>query len=105
MPSGGWRSAAFCPAFFSSGRYRSGRKRVGVSAIPLSLLAAVIVLSFATLGYFGREIYQKAPPIPQSVVTTDGRTVEVSIGLNPGERVDRPTRAGVKWYREQADAV
>ena len=33
---------------------------------------AVIVLSFAVLGYYGREIYRQAPPIPERVVTDEG---------------------------------
>ena len=34
---------------------------------------AVVVLSFAVLGWIGVRIYQEAPPIPTRVVTTDGR--------------------------------
>jgi len=33
------------------------------------VLALVLLLSFAALLYFGREIYQQAPPIPKQVVT------------------------------------
>ena len=36
-------------------------------------LFAVIVLSFLVLGYYGTEIYRKAPPIPKRVMTADGR--------------------------------
>ena len=32
-------------------------------------LGGVLVASFAVLGYFGREIYRQAPPIPERVVT------------------------------------
>ena len=35
-------------------------------------LAVICVLSFATLGWVGREIYLEAPPIPLQVRTTDG---------------------------------
>jgi nitric oxide reductase subunit B len=34
-------------------------------------LGVVFVLSFAALGFLGREIYLAAPPIP-NVVTSDG---------------------------------
>jgi len=37
--------------------------------------AAVIVLSFAVLGWTGVRIYQEAPPVPARVLTTDGREV------------------------------
>ncbi|TCS34054.1 nitric oxide reductase NorZ apoprotein [Paucimonas lemoignei] len=35
-------------------------------------LAIICVLSFSVLGWMGTEIYLKAPPIPQQVVSTDG---------------------------------
>lgn len=38
-------------------------------------LGVVFVLSFAALGYLGREIYLAAPPIPSAVATTDGTTL------------------------------
>src|SRR5688572_30063137 len=48
--------------------------------------AAVIVLSFAVLGWTGVRIYQEAPPVPARVITTDGRLVigpdEVYAGQN-----------------------
>jgi nitric oxide reductase subunit B len=41
---------------------------------------AVIILSFAVLGWIGVRIYQEAPPIPAQVVTTAGVTL-----ISPGE--------------------
>ena len=38
-------------------------------------LAVVPGLSFLTLGYFGSEIYRKAPPIPKRVVTDTGHVL------------------------------
>ena len=40
----------------------------------------VVVLSFAVLGWTGFRIYQEAPPVPDRVVTTDGREL-----IRPGE--------------------
>jgi nitric oxide reductase large subunit len=37
--------------------------------------ALVVSFSFAILGWIGTRIYQKMPPIPASVVSTDGTTV------------------------------
>jgi nitric oxide reductase subunit B len=37
--------------------------------------ASVLVVSFAVLLWVGSRIYQQAPPIPDRVVSTDGRTV------------------------------
>jgi len=46
----------------------------------------VIVISFGVLGWAGFRIYQEKPPIPESVVATDGRTIistgEVTVGQN-----------------------
>lgn len=35
----------------------------------------ITTVSLAVLGYFGHEIYQKAPPLPTKVVTTEGDVV------------------------------
>ena len=40
--------------------------------------AAVIVGSFAVLGYYGSEIYRLAPPIPGEIVTPEGVVVAMS---------------------------
>ncbi len=46
----------------------------------------VMVLSFLVLGWIGTRIYQEMPPIPDKVVTTDGRTLigtgEITAGQN-----------------------
>lgn len=43
-------------------------------------LIVVVVGSFAVLGWVGVGIYQQAPPVPERVVTTDGKEL-----LGPGE--------------------
>ncbi len=47
---------------------------------------AVVVLSFAVLGWTGVRIYQEMPPIPARVVTTGGEVIiadeEISLGQN-----------------------
>lgn len=50
-------------------------------------LAAVLVFSFAVLGFFGREIYMKAPPIPSKVVTTDGNVLFTGDDIRDGQNV------------------
>ena len=51
---------------------------------------AVVVLSFAVLGWTGVRIYQEAPPIPERVVTTDGQVIigagEISPARTSGSR-------------------
>lgn len=49
--------------------------------------AAVIILSFAVLGYYGRELYRMAPPIPQRVVTTDGAVLFMGQDIKDGQNV------------------
>jgi nitric oxide reductase subunit B len=50
------------------------------------IFGAVFVFSFSILGWIGTEIFRQAPPVPRSVVTTDGKTLvgdnEVSDGQN-----------------------
>lgn len=54
-------------------------------------LTVVIVLSFAVLGYYGFEIYRKAPPVPARIVTTDGQVVYSESDINRGRAVWQTT--------------
>jgi nitric oxide reductase subunit B len=49
--------------------------------------ALVVGLSFATLGYFGIEIYRQAPPIPARVVTPDGTVLYTADDIRSGQNV------------------
>ena len=37
------------------------------------VLGTVVAAAFLVLGFFGREVYRQAPPIPDRVVTASGR--------------------------------
>ena len=39
------------------------------------LFGLAVSAAFFILGFFGREVYRQAPPIPAEVRTTDGRVV------------------------------
>ncbi len=47
----------------------------------------VIIGSFAVLGYFGHQIYQKAPPIPSRVITADGAVLWTADEIREGQNV------------------
>jgi nitric oxide reductase subunit B len=47
----------------------------------------VVVASFVVLGFTGVRIYQAAPPIPDRVVTSDGREVIASGDISSGQNV------------------
>ena len=47
----------------------------------------VVGLSFAVLGWTGVRIYQSAPPIPDRVITTDGREVIGPEDIHSGQNV------------------
>lgn len=49
--------------------------------------AAVIVVSFAVLGYYGSEIYRQAPPLPERVVQPDGAIVFGGQEIKDGQNV------------------
>jgi len=51
------------------------------------VLSVVVVGSFAILGYWGGELYRKAPPRPQRVVTTDGRVLFAGSDILDGQNV------------------
>ncbi len=50
-------------------------------------LAIVIFGSFAVLGYYGVQIYRAAPPIPDRVVTTEGRVLFTGQDIRDGQNV------------------
>src|SRR4051794_8706984 len=50
-------------------------------------LTFVIAGSLAVLGYYGFDLYQKAPPIPARVVSTDGTTVYTREQIQNGQNV------------------
>lgn len=47
----------------------------------------VVWISFSILGYFGYEIYQQAPPIPEKVVTRDGELLFTRQDIKDGQNV------------------
>ena len=52
-----------------------------------TVLAVVIIGSFIVLGYYGRQIYHEAPPIPQRVVTDGGEVLFTDQDINDGLNV------------------
>ncbi|QDU33414.1 Nitric oxide reductase subunit B [Poriferisphaera corsica] len=47
----------------------------------------VIVLSFMVLGYYGLEIYRKAPPVPRAFVTANNEVVATEQDIKNGQNV------------------
>ena len=48
---------------------------------------AVMVISFSVLGYYGAEIYHKAPPIPEKIITENGTLVFTDQDIKDGQNV------------------
>ncbi|MFO0688652.1 MAG: nitric-oxide reductase large subunit [Myxococcota bacterium] len=63
-----------------------GARRIRRLAIAL---AVVMIASFSTLLYFGRGIYQAAPPIPEAVVAEDGSVLFTRADIETGQDVWR----------------
>lgn len=49
------------------------------------LLIAILILTFGILGYFGREVYRQAPPIPNQVVTETGQLLMTRDSILDGQ--------------------
>ena len=47
----------------------------------------VVTISFSVLLYYGHEIYQQAPPIPEQVVLPDGQVVFTKEEIKDGQNV------------------
>jgi nitric oxide reductase subunit B len=63
-------------------------------------LAVVFFLSFAALGWIGREIYLAAPPIPAAVQDQNGRTIYTGEQIRDGQRAWRAAggqQLGTVW--------
>ncbi len=52
-----------------------------------TLLGILLVLSFSVLLWSGSQIYIKAPPMPERVVATDGRTIYTRSEIETGRQV------------------
>src|SRR5262245_9099744 len=55
------------------------------------VLGTSLFAAFFILGFFGREVYRQAPPIPERVVTTDGSTVFTRDDILTGQQVWQST--------------
>jgi nitric oxide reductase subunit B len=62
-------------------------------------LGLIFVLSFGALGYLGWQIYLAAPPIPQTVVSSDGNV------LFTGEQIQRGQQAWLSAGGQQLGTV
>jgi nitric oxide reductase subunit B len=49
--------------------------------------SAVIIISFIVLSWVGVRIYQQAPPIPDKVITTEGKIVYTKDDIQTGQNV------------------
>lgn len=54
-------------------------------------LTLVMIASFSVLLYYGRDIYQTAPPVPETVATAAGVTVFTRADIETGQDVWRST--------------
>jgi len=55
------------------------------------IFGGAMVLAFTLLGVFGVQVYREKPPIPTSVVTTDGRELMTGDGILTGQQVWQST--------------
>jgi len=51
------------------------------------IFGLIFFASFAVLGWVGTEIFRQAPPIPASVVTTDGQVLLAGSDIENGQNV------------------
>ncbi len=50
-------------------------------------LITVMTVAFAVLGYYGRDIYRMAPPVPKRVVTSEGKVLFTGQDIKDGQNV------------------
>ena len=63
-------------------------------------LTLVVLISFSVLAYYGKEIYNQAPPIPDRVVTPTGQVLFTGSQISDGQNVWQSTggqECGTVW--------
>ena len=50
-------------------------------------MISVMTFSFLILGYYGKEIYRLAPPLPKRIVTSDGAVLFTGQDIKDGQNV------------------
>ncbi|KAA3606334.1 MAG: nitric-oxide reductase large subunit [Calditrichaeota bacterium] len=50
-------------------------------------LVGVLVVTFTIFGFFGREVYRQAPPIPEKIVSENGETIFTKSDIETGQMV------------------
>jgi nitric oxide reductase subunit B len=55
------------------------------------ILTATVIVAFIILGFFGREVYRQAPPIPDRVVAADGTVIATRATILDGQQVWQST--------------
>ena len=55
------------------------------------IFGSSVAVAFLILGFFGREVYRQAPPIPERVVGLDGRTLMTRAEILDGQQVWQST--------------
>ena len=64
------------------------------------ILAGTVTIAFLILGFFGNEVYRKAPPIPERVAVSDGTLVFTKDDILTGQQVWQSTggqQLGTIW--------
>ncbi|MDP1567971.1 MAG: nitric-oxide reductase large subunit, partial [Polaromonas sp.] len=49
------------------------------------ILIGIVAVTFSLLGYYGTEVYRQAPPIPEQVVSADGKPLFTAEGILDGQ--------------------
>ncbi|MBN1379787.1 MAG: nitric-oxide reductase large subunit [Gammaproteobacteria bacterium] len=49
------------------------------------ILITIVAVTFCLLGYFGREVYRQAPPIPSTVISEDGNVLMTKDSILDGQ--------------------
>src|SRR5262245_25356337 len=63
-------------------------RRVAMRDMKLWTVAGLVaMLSFSVLGYYGREIYRQAPPIPERVIAPDNTNIFSKQDILDGQNV------------------
>ncbi len=53
--------------------------------------ALVTIISFCVLGYYGYEIYQQAPPVPEKIISANKEVIFTEEEIKDGQNIWQST--------------
>jgi nitric oxide reductase subunit B len=51
------------------------------------IFISILIVCFTIIGFFGHEIYREKPPIPDKIISEDGKVIFTSQDIQDGQNI------------------